>query len=507
MIYHNKALVLYVGVIGLCAGIALGLLFGVNLFGALFVLVAAGAFLVSAARGGGKRALFALCAMALAAVSLGLLRVAWTLQSEARDTLLSFQGQTVRAVGVVADDPDQRDTSLHLTLNIKTVNGAPARGELLALVPRDAQVEYGDTVEVRGRIEAPQAFETAGGRVFDYPGYLRVRGVSAVMQKAVLASSAPGGVSLRGALFSLKHFFENGLARVFPEPQNALLQGILLGERRGLPQDLTNAFISASLIHVVVLSGYNISIVSEAILRSLAFLPAIFRYSLGGAGMVLFALLTGGGATTLRALIMGLVGVSARYFHRPVVAMRALAVACAALVLWNPLALLYDTSFILSFVATFGLVALAPAVEARLTRLRVFRAGKWSGARSIAASTIAVQSFVLPALLYFTGTLSFTALPANLLALPLVPLTMGWGFAAGVLALLHPALALPPAIVATALLNWMLGVVRTAAAVPLGSVIVPAFPAWVAVLAYLPLGVWAARAYEKTPLTTRMSIR
>jgi competence protein ComEC len=335
-------------------------------------------------------------------------RIIFLLQSEAAETLKDHIGERGVIVGEVAGDPERRDTSLHINVAVSTVGGEKTTGTLLAIVGRDAEVEYGDTIELMGEIVAPEAFETDTGRMFDYPNYLRVRGISATTKYATLTSVRPGGLSLQKVLFEVKHSFEHSLERLFAEPSGSLLEGVLLGERRGLPVDLNNAFIVSGLVHVVVLSGYNIAVVANAVLYATSFLPRTLGYAGGGALMILFVMMTGAGATSVRACIMGLIAILAQYMRRPAVAMRSLIAAAGAMALWNPLVVLYDPSFIMSVLATFGLITLSPTIERRLSFLP-----ERFGVRSIAASTISVQIFVLPALLYFTGILSFLSLPAN----------------------------------------------------------------------------------------------
>ncbi len=442
----------------------------------------------------GKRPTVFLAVMLCAAAALGILRADAVLQSAADETLPSYVDASASVVGIVSDDPDRRETSQHLTVEVQQVNGVLANGTLLALVNRDASVSYGDTVTVKGPLTLPETFETDTGHTFDHPAYLRVRGISVQMQKASLVHVTPGHWSVQRFLFALKHSFEQSLERVMQEPEGSLLEGILLGERHGISKELTNAFIASGLVHVVVLSGYNISIVSEAVFRSLSFLPRVFNFSLGAILMIAFALLSGGGATTIRACIMALIALLARYLHRSSVALRSLVIAAAAMILWNPLVLLFDPSFILSVLATFGLITLSPWVESRLPAFLT----KYESVRSIAASTISVQIYVLPALLYFTGVLSFLSVPANVLGLPVVPMAMLFGFIAGVVAFVSPALALLPALATTILLRYMMLVAQTTAAIPFGVAVVPEFSAWIVALLYIPLTIFAVGKYRQT---------
>src|SRR3989344_4800869 len=416
----------------------------------------------------------------------------WFVFTEGESDLLNYTGLTALVEGVVADDPDVRATAVRVTIEISAINGKPESGKLLAVLPQDTALQHGDTVSVRGVPEEPQSFETNTGRTFDYAGYLKARGISAVMQYAKIQSTKEGSPGILRTLFTIKHSFERALQRVMREPMVSLMEVFLLGEKSGLPQALTQAFVIAGLIHVVVLSGYNIGVVSEWTLRFFAlFLRRRAALTATAAGIGLFALMAGGGMATIRAMLMGLIAILGRYLHRPALTLRSLGVAVVCMLLWNSL-VVFDAGFVLSVLATLGIITLGTRVELWLRWL------KEGILRSTAATTVAAQLFVLPALLYYTGVLSFVSVPVNIIFLPFVPLAMLLGFITGMLALIHPFVALVPAFAADTLLRAMIWLAEVSASLPQASAIVPAFPAWVAVAAYLPLGAWAMRCYRRT---------
>jgi len=420
----------------------------------------------------------------------------WFAFAAGEPELLQFTGSIAVVEGTVADDVDVRATGARVTIAVKTINEAISYGKVLAVLPPDTKLQYGDTVSVRGMLEEPQSFETNTGRTFDYPGYLHARGISAVMQYAKIQNTKEGTPGVLRALFALKHSFQQALQRVMREPMVSLMEGFLLGEKSGLPDSLTQAFVIAGLIHVVVLSGYNIGVVSEWTLRFFAlFLRRRVALTATGVVIVLFALMAGGGMATIRAMLMGLIAILGRYLKRPALALRSLCVAVLMMLLWNPL-VVFDAGFVLSVLATLGIIMLGNWVESWLGWL------KEGILRSTAATTMAAQLFVLPALLYYTGVLSFVSLPANVVFLPFVPLAMLLGFVAGLLALIHPFLALIPALAADALLRAMIWFAEVAASLPQASTIVPAFPAWMAVILYIPLCAWAIARYRQTAAPT-----
>ncbi len=487
---------LYVAVGAFCGGAAAGLLTGVHYaIGATLLLFGV---LVTGVAALNKKTLIVLLAIVAVSFSLGLLRAQTELRREEAETLPSHIGQSAVVTGRVIEDPDRREKSLHITIEVEKVGEESATGKILAFVPRDEKISYGDTVTVRGEVAEPQPFATDTGHTFDYPGYLRAHGVSAILNLPTVAVVTSGGSTFLGTLYSIKHTFENSLERQYPEPDVALLEGILLGEKHGVPKDLTNDFIQSGLIHVVVLSGYNISIVSVGVFRVVSFLPKTFSYSFGAILMVLFSLMAGAGAATVRALVMGLIALLARYMQRPTLALRALAVAAWAMVVWSPFALLYDSGFILSVLATFGLVTLSPWLETKYSSWRILTHKRLSVLREYAVSTTAVQIYLLPALLYFSGVLSLLSVPANVLALPVIPVVMLMGFLAGILGFFSPLVGLVPAVFSDLLLKWVLLVATTTAKLPVSGLTIGEFPPLILVAVYIPLTLFAARKYITT---------
>lgn len=484
-------MLVYSAAAGICVGIAAAFLFGVGSWVGLAVLIVGAGTL-----GVGiffRYTTWLFVALLLFALTLGIARTEIYTNSELGQSLTTYAGEEHVVEGRVVNDPERRESSLHVHLHVEKVDDKEASGKLLAILSRDAQINFNDRVTLKGKISLPESFETDTGHIFDYPSYLRVRGISTLMRYGSVVDVEPGNFSLRKILFSIKHLFEHSIERSLPEPDASLMEGMLLGERRGIPKDLNDALIVAGLIHIVVLSGYNISIVAEQILRLFG-LVARKRVALilGAAAILLFVVMVGGGATAVRAGVMGVIAILARYLNRPAAALRALAVAATGMILWNPATLLYDPSFILSVLATFGLITLSPWAEKFVTFIP-----ERGGLRSIAASTIGVQLFVLPALLYYTGIFSVWALPANLLALPLVPLAMLGGFLAGAVGLISGFLALPFALLAHLLVEWLALVANTAATLPLSSFVIPAFPAWMLALVYMPLTAFAIYRYRR----------
>ncbi|HYF29362.1 MAG TPA: ComEC/Rec2 family competence protein [Candidatus Paceibacterota bacterium] len=415
---------------------------------------------------------------------LGLARVAFT--PSIPEAFLPRFDAKVELVGVVRGDPDIRETTQRVTVEV-------AQGEdrmrILAVLPLHPELRHGAVVEVSGKLTRPEPFATDGGRIFRYDRFLAKDGIFGMVEFATVEVLAePAGFDrILGTLYAVKHQFVRGLAAGIPEPHAALAAGLITGGKQGLGRELLDAFTAAGLVHIVVLSGYNVMIVAEGVLKGLAFLPRRIAASLAAGTIALFVLAAGAGTASVRAGLMAGLGLFARASGRTYNALRALLFVFFVLLLVNPLLLVYDPGFQFSFAATLGLILGAPILENRLAFIRS------TFLRDITATTIAAQLFVLPLLLYQTGNLSLVSFPANIIALPAVPLAMLFSATAGFAGMVVPALAPVLSLPALAFLAYLVWLAETAAALPLATVSLPAFSFLFVPVLYLLLGLLLLR--------------
>lgn len=400
-------------------------------------------------------------------------------------------GSEVEIEGIVVSDPDLREVSKRLTIETHK-EGATTR--ILVVAPVYPEVRYGERIRAEGELTLPEAFATDDGRTFSYDKFLAKDGVFALLENADVEVIAPrSGIlaTTRGALSDFKFAGIDALTRALPEPQASLAAGLILGGKQGLGATLLDDFIASGLVHIVVLSGYNVMIVAEFVLRAFGFLPKRRAALLGTLTIAAFVLAAGAGAASVRAGIMAGVAVFGRATGRTYDAFRALLLAGVLMVLISPLTLAFDPGFQLSFIATLGLIFGAPLVERRLAFIQS------AFLREIAAATIAAQVSVLPLLLYQNGLFSLVALPANLLVLPIIPLTMLTSAFAGVAGFLIPGIAPVLAFPAYLLLSYVISVVEIAAQLPLATFSLPSFPFILVLFAYALLALFLVQASRR----------
>lgn len=392
-------------------------------------------------------------------------------------------GSKVALIGIVVDDPDKRDTNTKLTVKVEQEDEI---GHILVSVDPYSEVRYGDEISVSGNLKKPENFMTDQGKEFDYVSYLwkdDIRYLISYGKVEIISSS--NGSFIREKLFDFKHILLKKFSLLVPYPESGLLGGVLIGSKEFLSGDLRDQFIATGTIHIVALSGYNVSIVAEAIMGifQLVFSQMV-SIILGVFSIILFVLMTGASSTAVRAGIMGVLVLAARITGRPYAIGRALLLAGALMILWNPKTLVFDVSFQLSFIATLGLIFISPIIERWFTWLpaKFFR--------EIVSATIAAQIAVLPFLIYKMGVLSIVSLPINLLILPFIPFSMMMGAIAGFTSFISHFIATPFAYLTYGLLNYIFRMVDLGASIPYAAINVKSFPLWAVIILYIVITIW-----------------
>lgn len=339
---------------------------------------------------------------------------------------------------------------------------------------------YGDIVSVSGKLSAPRNFMGDTGREFDYVNYLKKDDIYYEIKKAkVSILTRADSFNISANLNKLKKSFVNNINRVLGEPHSALASGLVVGEKASLGKDIIDDFRKAGLIHIVVLSGYNITIIATTIRRILSFLPRNISIVLGIAGIILFGILVGGGATVVRSCIMAIIALLGELFRKDYKVLRALFIAGLVMLIQNPLILFYDPSFQLSFLASFGLIILASPIEKKLLFIT-----EQYGIRGVISSTIATQIFVSPFILYMMGQMSIVGMFVNIIVLPFIPLTMLLVSLSGLVGFISFTISKLFAYGAHILLSYELFVVEKSASLPFSSIVVPPFSPYIVLLIY-----------------------
>lgn len=395
--------------------------------------------------------------------------------------------------GEIAAEVDVRSDKVKYTVDVFAVyeddEWKDSYGRLLVNGKRYPVYEYGDFIEIRGKIETPEKIDG-----FDYDNYLARYGIYSVMYRAGISKieerldGDEGWIekwkknSLK-KIFVFKNKFERELAEIYPEPHNSFMAGLILGSRRGIPDDLMENFNTTGLTHIIAISGYNITLVIVITSSLLGFLSRKKKVIFSVIFIIVFVILVGASSAVVRAAVMGGISLFALWFGRKYDVGVGLMWAAFLMNLWNPKILVYDIGFQLSFLATCGVIYVAPRIERYFGFLP-----SCIGVRESVLMTISAQVLALPVIVLNFERLSLVSPVANLLVLPLIPFAMLVGFLATVVSFISGFLGQILGVFGYLILELIIFVVNVLSKGPFASLEIEWFSWWLAVGYYYWVG-------------------
>ena len=390
--------------------------------------------------------------------------------TQARATALI--GHIATITGRVADDARPSSGGGEVLVEPSTIvigaTNVTGAGNLMVRWRSPTQPSYGDQVQATGKLALPRDLPT-----FDRRAYLAQRHVYVELQATSFDVTSDGTGLARFPAW-VRARYTSALDAALPAPHAAVLLGVVLGIRQGIPPGLQNALIATGLVHLLVLSGLKVAVFARIVagalkpmLGQLATWPAL-------ALIAIYAMVGGATPAAVRAAAMGGLAIGAARLGRPTHVWTSLALTAAAMLGWHP-ELAWDVGFQLSFAGTAAIILLTPSIERRLK----FMPGVL---REPFAVTCAAQVGTLPMMATDFHVFSPVAPFANALVIPVLPALISAGLALGVLASL-PELARLAAIPVTGLLAYLEQVAYIFARVPAAAIPIPRFPSW-AGLAY-----------------------
>lgn len=424
-----------------------------------------------------------------------------------------IDGKFYTIEGTVSRDPEEKEKSQALRLDGIALGTDGGRiqlaGAVIVYLPPFPEYRYGDRISVTGKLLEPPVFDT-----FDWRAYLARDEVFATVLYPEVVSVMPGhGNPALSLIYEWRQKLAAGIAAALPEPHASLAQGLALGIRSGISEDIERAFSVSGTAHLLAVSGQNLAIIAGVVLlatRGILGRRGYWYVWLSMAAVWAFAVLTGLAPPVVRAAVMASIFLLAELLGRQKSAAPALCLAAALMTAANP-QLLWSASFQMSFGAMAGLIFLLPPFSALARRLADRFPGRKSNlygivhvtAQGLAVSAAAMAG-VLPLSAYYFGLVALAGGAATLAAAPALPLIIFSSLLAGGAAVIHPAAAVPFAAAAWLALSYLVGTVELFARVPAletGTVSGAVVAGWYLVLgaAALALARWQRRQDEPEP--------
>lgn len=358
------------------------------------------------------------------------------------DELLLIAPMQADFTGRIVSIPNSSDkTRLKFFMDIESANKEPVNGKTLVFLSGESKVlaglNIGETISLHGDLRKP--FYSTNPSQFDYSAYLKNFNTFTVLYSdgenfKFLKNKDTG---LKWKIFQYLNNTRNKIierhGKYLKSPNLEILGGIVFGDDAVAPPDyIKDSFINSGLLHILAASGMNVAFIYTFWFFILKFFGIPFkpRVLSGMLVIILYTLMTGLGASVVRAALMLLFVLAGKLIDRDTHSVSLLSLVAVLMLIYNP-AYINDVSFQLSFLVTFGL----------LTTAQIF-AEKLSGVPNWIKIPVLVplvaQIWIAPVQMFYFNTFSLYSIFANITTVSLLSVISFCGFVSSVFAIIPP---------------------------------------------------------------------
>ena len=354
-----------------------------------------------------------------------------------------FYDQTVTITGTLRSMPDERFTTVKLTLQPETINGDSVDSHIydkvMITTSKPSSIRFGDHITVQGKLEPIESFVTTTGTVFAYDDYLAIRDVYGTMyEPSITVGGRDNGffIQVRTGLLQLRSYLREHLMNVIPMPESALFSGIMFGDQSLFSPELLDYFRNTGLIHIMVLSGSNIALLALWVGFFFRRFGCRVKYTAMIIGSLLFVMMTGFTAPSVRAWIMLCIGCLGYLLGRQTTMYRVIGLVIVIMFIINPNQVFHDPSFHLSLLATIGVLFIAPKLANYVSTIP-----ERFGLREVVSQTLGVSLLVIPYIAAVMGSFSWVGIVMNIIIVPWIGLLTIGGYGIVIISLFYNGLA------------------------------------------------------------------
>jgi len=263
-----------------------------------------------------------------------------------------------------------------------------------------------------------------------------------------------------GLVDKFRRNFIAGMENALPEPAASLGIGLLVGQRSLMPDDVLAILVTVGLVHIIAVSGYNLTIIVDFSRRLTAKMSRFQVVFIACMLMYFFILVTGFSPSIVRAAMVSVLSLLAWYFGRKFMPLLLILLVAAITAFFNPYYVWGDIGWYLSFLAFFGILILAPQI------VKMFKKDKLPLLIAIAIESLSATIMTAPLIMSIFGRVSLVSLVANIIVVPLVPFAMLFSLIAGLAGMIVPTISGWLALPARILLNIILTVSEKLSKIP-----------------------------------------
>ena len=300
-----------------------------------------------------------------------------------------------------------------------------------------------DSYKISGRLSTP--FKAGNPSQFDYGNYLRNYGTYAVFygknsqydKSDYFYQKIDSPINKKEKILqNINNYREKILkihSKYLQSPNLEILGGIVFGDDAvNPPKNIKQSFINSGLLHILAASGMNVAFIYSFFFLILRFLriPFKFNISICILAVLTYVLMTGLGASVVRAALMLLFVLVGKLIDRDADNIILLFFVAFLMLIYNPM-YLNDVGFQLSFTVTFGLLLMTQYLFVSKYKIINWLIGT-------VTIPIIAQLWVIPIQIYYFSNISIYSIFANIMSVPILSVISFGGFISSLLSFITP---------------------------------------------------------------------
>ena len=322
--------------------------------------------------------------------------------------------ENVNIVGTIVSSKKEKQYINEYKIETEKINNIKLKKKFI-LLTKNKEIEYGNKIKLEGTYIKPS--KSRNYRGFDYSNYLKTENIyGTIEQNGKIELIKEKNINyLFINLYKVKNKIIKNINNKFPEETRGLFLGILLGDKSSIEEDVRQNFADSSLSHILAVSGTHISyvVICISVLFKKLKLNKNIRKVLTSLVLFMYLYLVDFSVSATRAVIMSTIVIMQMLFYRKQDTITTIAFSSIIILINNPYSIL-NIGFLLSYGGTIGIILFVNriSIESKEDFFQRFK----SYLKDICIVTISAQTIIMPIIIYYFNTISFTFIISNIIA-------------------------------------------------------------------------------------------
>lgn len=328
-----------------------------------------------------------------------------------------YDNKNISIEGTIISDIEEKEYNYTFTIRTKD-------GYFLVNLKKNKEeisLEYGDKLQISGEYQEPNKARNYKG--FDYKNYLKINKIYGIIRvdlyTNIIIKHQKNLSNFKLLIHKIREKLKQNIQELLTKETYALGIGILIGDNSRINEKIVEGFKNSNLSHMLAVSGAHINYVVLTV-------SILFTKKRAGIKaqrvvtimmMLFFMELTQMTSSVVRAGISCIIYMLASLLYRKADVINAMAISTLLILLNNPFKL-FDIGFQLSYAGTLGIILFCKLINIPIKN-KLLKYLKDSIIISISANI-----FIIPIMMYQFNTISLTFILSNLLAGPLLGISI-----------------------------------------------------------------------------------